>query len=150
MRARRHAARSTRDGVRDGAVCGTGRSTRNGEISLFCTLGQIKSDFWQDTIILYPRTGCSARFRYIKSKSCQKQRPGSTFQRNFARIAHFPCASVHNSETSPCQSNLFRANGYELPVFCVKPFSQASRRRLTAFVRTLKRTAAPKSRCLSN
>lgn len=24
---------------------GTGRSTRNGEISLFCTLGQIKSDF---------------------------------------------------------------------------------------------------------
>lgn len=30
-------ARSTRDGVRDGAVCGPRRSTRDGEISLFCT-----------------------------------------------------------------------------------------------------------------
>lgn len=38
-------ARSTRDGVRDGAVCGPRRSTRDGEISLFCTLGQIKPDF---------------------------------------------------------------------------------------------------------
>lgn len=38
-------ARSTRDGVRDGAVCGTRRSARDGKISLFCTLGQIKSDF---------------------------------------------------------------------------------------------------------
>lgn len=44
---RRMACRSAaaRDGVRDGAVCGTRRSTRDGEISLFCTLGQIKPDF---------------------------------------------------------------------------------------------------------
>ena len=63
---------------------------------------------------------------YTVCKSCQNQRPDSTFQRNFARIAYFPCASVQNSEISPCQSNLFRANGCKLPVFCVKPFSQAS------------------------
>lgn len=95
-------------------------------------------------IILYPQTGFSARFQYIRSKSCQKQRPDSTFQRNFARIAYFPCASVQNSEISPCQSNLFRANGCKLPVFCVKPFSQASRRRLTAFCTHTKTNSGPK------
>ena len=143
--ARRHAARSTRDGVRDGAEHAQWRNFTIlyaradkirlfGKIRLFCTLGQ----------------GFLLVFGTLK-----------------ANLAKNSVPAVHFSVISP-ESPTFRAQAYiivklrhvkaiysgrmatNFPFFCVKPFSQASRRRLTAFVRTLKRTAAPKSRCLSN